>query len=86
MLVNKMVLKLDRSYYCSALAPSLDERMLRALSLLKVSSGGRFLAQVWVPRRIGNQYMLSTTEQPYLLDEKLAGFREVSRTFTSLQK
>ncbi|KAJ6865943.1 protein NLP8-like [Populus alba x Populus x berolinensis] len=64
------------------LAPSLDERMLRALSLLKVSSGGSFLAQVWVPRRIGNQYMLSTTEQPYLLDEKLAGFREVSRTFT----
>jgi len=64
------------------LAPSLDERMLRALSLLKVSSGGGFLAQVWVPRRIGNQYMLSTTEQPYLLDEMLAGFREVSRTFT----
>ncbi|KAJ6420516.1 hypothetical protein OIU84_027956, partial [Salix udensis] len=64
------------------LGPSLDERMLRALSLLKVSSGGGFLAQVWVPIRNGNQYMLSTTEQPYLLDEMLAGFREVSRTFT----
>ncbi|KAJ6289729.1 hypothetical protein OIU78_025620 [Salix suchowensis] len=64
------------------LGPSLDERMLRALSLLKVSSGGGFLAQVWVPIRNGNQYMLSTTEQPYLLDEMLAGFREVSRSFT----
>jgi hypothetical protein len=62
--------------------PSLDERMLRALSLLKVSYGGGILAQVWVPIRSGDQYMLSTSEQPYLLDQMLAGFREVSRTFT----
>ncbi|KAJ6419053.1 hypothetical protein OIU84_029210 [Salix udensis] len=62
--------------------PSLDERILRALSLLKVSSGGGILTQVWVPIRSGDQYMLSTSEQPYLLDQMLAGFREVSRTFT----
>ncbi|KAJ6289474.1 hypothetical protein OIU76_025317 [Salix suchowensis] len=62
--------------------PSLDERILRALSLLKVSFGGGILTQVWVPIRSGDQYMLSTSEQPYLLDQMLAGFREVSRTFT----
>lgn len=61
---------------------SLDERMLRALSLLKVSFEGGILAQVWVPIRCGDQYMLSTSEQPYLLDQMLAGYREVSRKFT----
>ncbi|KAF9679197.1 hypothetical protein SADUNF_Sadunf07G0115000 [Salix dunnii] len=71
--------------YCitsQPVGPSLDERILRALSLLKVSSGGGILTQVWVPIRSGDQYMLSTSEQPYLLDQMLAGFREVSRTFT----
>ncbi|KAJ6677703.1 PLANT REGULATOR RWP-RK FAMILY PROTEIN [Salix viminalis] len=71
--------------YCitsQPVGPSLDERILRALSLLKVSFGGGILTQVWVPIRSGDQYMLSTSEQPYLLDQMLAGFREVSRTFT----
>ncbi|CAK7322668.1 unnamed protein product [Dovyalis caffra] len=69
-------------FISQTLGASLDERMLRALSLLKVSSGGGILAQVWVPIRNGDQYILSTSDQPYLLDEMLAGFREVSRTFT----
>lgn len=61
---------------------SLDEKMLRALSLFKESSGGGILAQVWVPMKHGDNYILSTCEQPYLLDHMLAGFREVSRTYT----
>ncbi|TKY48305.1 NLP8 protein [Spatholobus suberectus] len=61
---------------------SLDERMLRALSFFKESAGGGILAQVWVPKKHGDQFILSTSDQPYLLDQMLAGYREVSRTFT----
>lgn len=61
---------------------SLDEKMLRALSFFKLSSGGGILAQVWVPRKHGVDYILSTSDQPYLLDQMLAGYREVSRKFT----
>lgn len=61
---------------------SLDEKMLRALSLLRESADGGILAQVWVPMRRGDQYILTTFEQPYLLDQSLAGYREVSRTYT----
>ncbi|KAK8548121.1 hypothetical protein V6N13_055051 [Hibiscus sabdariffa] len=60
---------------------SFEERMLRALSLFKESSGGGILAQVWVPIKHGDQYMLTTSDQPYLLDQMLSGYREVSRTF-----
>ncbi|MED6112924.1 hypothetical protein PIB30_066144 [Stylosanthes scabra] len=61
---------------------SLDERMLKALSFLMESAGGGILAQVWVPIKDGDQFFLSTSEQPYLLDQILAGYREVSRTYT----
>ncbi|KAJ8774743.1 hypothetical protein K2173_017189 [Erythroxylum novogranatense] len=61
---------------------SLNDRMLRALSLLKDSSGGGILVQVWVPITLGSQHFLTTSEQPFLLDQILAGYREVSRTFT----
>ncbi|XP_021739772.1 protein NLP9-like [Chenopodium quinoa] len=61
---------------------SLPERMLRMLSLFKESSGGGILAQVWVPIRSGDHYILSTCEQPYLLDQMLLGYREVSRSYT----
>ncbi|KAL5543213.1 hypothetical protein UlMin_010923 [Ulmus minor] len=60
---------------------SLDERMLKALSLFKESAGGGILAQVWVPMKRGDQLVLSTSEQPYLLDHMLAGYREVSRMY-----
>ncbi|KAL9268184.1 NLP9-like protein [Drosera capensis] len=60
---------------------SLSEKMLQALYLFKESSGGGILAQLWVPVRHGDRYILSTSEQPYLLDHALAGYREVSRTF-----
>lgn len=61
---------------------SLAEKMLKALSLFKDSSGAGILAQVWVPIKEGDTYILSTCEQPYLLDQVLAGYREVSRGFT----
>lgn len=59
-----------------------SDRMLKALSLLKDSSGGGILAQVWMPVKQGDNYILSTSEQPFLLDHVLAGYREVSRVFT----
>ncbi|WCJ41283.1 Plant regulator RWP-RK family protein [Euphorbia peplus] len=61
---------------------SLNEKMLKALSLLRESAGGGILAQVWVPVKQGDQYIMSTYEQPYLLDQMLAGYREVSRKYT----
>ncbi|KAI3756619.1 hypothetical protein L1987_56441 [Smallanthus sonchifolius] len=61
---------------------SIAEKMLKALSLVKDSSGAGILAQVWVPIKEGDEYVLSTFEQPYLLDQVLAGYREVSRGFT----
>ncbi|XP_042489209.1 protein NLP9-like [Macadamia integrifolia] len=64
------------------LESSSADRMFRALGLFKELSGGGILAQFWVPIKLGDQLILSTFEQPYLLDEMLAGYREVSRTFT----
>ncbi|ONK57865.1 uncharacterized protein A4U43_C09F5000 [Asparagus officinalis] len=61
---------------------TLAERMLKALSLFKESSGGGILAQVWMPVKHGNGHVLSTSDQPFLLDQILAGYREVSRAFT----
>lgn len=60
----------------------LSEKMLTALSFLKASSSGGILAQVWMPIKHGDDFVLSTSEQPYLLDKILAGYREVSRTYT----
>ncbi|KAG0499828.1 hypothetical protein HPP92_004519 [Vanilla planifolia] len=59
-----------------------SERMLRALSCLKDSLGGGVLAQVWVPIKHGETLVLSTWDQPFLLDQVLSGYREISREFT----
>uniref|UniRef100_A0A7N0TKC7 Uncharacterized protein n=1 Tax=Kalanchoe fedtschenkoi TaxID=63787 RepID=A0A7N0TKC7_KALFE len=64
------------------LGQSLDEKMLRVLSLFKESSGAGILAQVWVPVKHGDHFILTTSDQPYLLDNMLAGYREVSRGYT----
>lgn len=61
---------------------SLSEKMLRAMHFLKELCGEELLTQLWVPMRSGNQYILTTSEQPYLLDQNLMGYREVSRLFT----
>ncbi|CAH8265825.1 unnamed protein product [Arabidopsis lyrata] len=67
-----------------SLSHSLDEKMLKALSLFMESSGSGegILAQVWTPIRTGDQYLLSTCDQAYLLDPRLSQYREVSRKFT----
>lgn len=76
------VMDMTNSVIYSSPGLSLDEKMLRALSLFKESSGGGILAQVWVPMKHGDHYFLSTCEQPFLLDHMLAGYREVSRMYT----
>ncbi|XVE84465.1 hypothetical protein DITRI_Ditri17bG0015800 [Diplodiscus trichospermus] len=72
---------LDNSLVSRPTGGSLDEKMLKALSLFKESSGGGILAQVWVPIKHGDHYMLTTSDQPYLLDQMLSGYREVSRRY-----
>lgn len=62
--------------------PPLEERMFKALSLFKESSGDEILAQLWVPVKDGDHLKLSTSEQPYVLDHMLAAYREISRKFT----
>uniref|UniRef100_A0A0D3C625 RWP-RK domain-containing protein n=1 Tax=Brassica oleracea var. oleracea TaxID=109376 RepID=A0A0D3C625_BRAOL len=71
-----------------SLSHSLDEKMLKALSLFMQfsGSGDGVLAQVWTPVKTGDQYMLSTCGQAYLLDPRLSQYREVSRKFTFASK
>ncbi|KAM0917079.1 hypothetical protein ACQ4PT_009717 [Festuca glaucescens] len=59
----------------------LAERMLMALNLFRKSLGGGVLAQVWMPVEQEGHVVLSTCEQPFLLDQALAGYREISRQF-----
>jgi hypothetical protein len=59
----------------------LAERMLMALNLFRQSLGGGVLAQVWMPVEQEGHVVLSTCEQPFLLDQALAGYREISRQF-----
>ncbi|WOK97406.1 protein NLP2 [Canna indica] len=60
---------------------SLSERFLKALSLFKRLSSGEILAQVWMPIRQGDRCVLTTCEQPFILDEVFAGYHEVSSHF-----
>ncbi|KAL8122464.1 hypothetical protein AgCh_018981 [Apium graveolens] len=66
--------------------PPLEERMFKALSLFMQSSGDGILAQLWVPVKNGDRLKLSTCEQPCLLDNMLARYREISRRFTFATK
>ena len=72
-----------------SLSHSLDEKMLKALSLFIESSSGSgegILAQIWTPIKAGDQYILSTCDQAYLLDPRLSQYREVSRKLTFASK
>nr|AAQ62879.1 At3g59580 [Arabidopsis thaliana]BAD93722.1 putative protein [Arabidopsis thaliana] len=73
---------LDCTSVPRSLSHSLDEKMLKALSLFMEFSGEGILAQFWTPIKTGDQYMLSTCDQAYLLDSRLSGYREASRRFT----
>ena len=59
----------------------LADKMLMALSLFRKSLSDGVLAQVWMPVEHDGRVVLSTFEQPFLLDQDLAGYREVSRNF-----
>ncbi|KAF8703577.1 hypothetical protein HU200_032392 [Digitaria exilis] len=59
----------------------LADKMLVALSLFRKSLSDGVLAQVWMPIEHDGRIVLSTFEQPFLLDQDLAGYREVSRNF-----
>lgn len=64
---------------------SLGEKLLTALFLFKEFcqfTGEEILAQVWMPFKQGDEYILSTSEQPYLLDQAFVEYREISKVFT----
>nr|CAB3459760.1 unnamed protein product [Digitaria exilis] len=64
----------DSSYF-------LKERLTLALRYFKESTNQHVLVQVWVPIRKGDRYMLSTSGQPFVLDQRSIGllqYRAVS--------
>lgn len=58
------------------------QKLIRALTYLKNLSGDNILAQVWTPVREGSRYVLTTCEQPFVLDHRFIGYREVSTNYT----
>lgn len=72
-------LSLDDDYSGSSYL--LKERLTVALRYFKESTNQHVLVQVWVPIRKGDHYMLSTSGQPFVLDEQRIGllqYRAVS--------
>ena len=67
------------------LSMSVDEKMLKALSLFIASSGGGILAQGWVPMRLGDQHILSTCN-PICLMKCLQGIVKFQDRLFSLLK
>ncbi|XP_010915986.3 protein NLP3 [Elaeis guineensis] len=60
------------------------ERMSQALRYLKDSTNQHLLVQVWAPVKNGNRYVLTTSEQPFVLDPRSVGllhYRTVSVTY-----
>ncbi|CAN1254552.1 Protein NLP7 [Linum perenne] len=63
----------------------IKERMTRALRYLKESTEQHILAQVWAPVKNGARYVLTTSEQPFVLDSHCNGlnqYRMVSLLYT----
>ncbi|XP_072962632.1 protein NLP3-like isoform X1 [Typha angustifolia] len=59
----------------------IKERMMQALRYFKDSTDQHVLAQVWAPVKNGDHYVLTTSEQPFVLDphsNKLLQYRTVS--------
>lgn len=60
----------------------MKERMMQALRYFKEWTNQRVLVQVWVPIRNGDRYVLTTSEQPFVLDPdangRLLHYRTVS--------
>ncbi|KAJ7554234.1 hypothetical protein O6H91_06G132300 [Diphasiastrum complanatum] len=63
--------------------PFLKERMVQALKLIKLSRRS-FLLQVWMPVVQGNKFLLTTREQPYMLEngnDSLCLYHDLSSRF-----
>lgn len=63
---------------------TLKHRILRALFHLKEFCGGNVLLQVWMPVMRSNRHVLTSCEQPYVVDESsrsLHGYRDISTGF-----
>ncbi|GLJ46979.1 hypothetical protein SUGI_0991650 [Cryptomeria japonica] len=63
---------------------TLKHRIQRALLHLKEYCGGNALLQVWMPVMRSNRHVLTSCEQPYVLDENsryLHGYRDISTGF-----
>ncbi|XP_073025391.1 LOW QUALITY PROTEIN: protein NLP6-like [Primulina eburnea] len=54
----------------------IKERMAQALRHFKDSTEQHVLAQVWAPVKNGNQYMLTTSGQPFFLDPNSNGLHQ----------
>lgn len=63
------------------LSPSLAERIHGAFSFFKENYGVSVLAQVWMPVRQGEKFILTTNEQPCILGGGLTGYRQVSTNY-----
>ncbi|KAL3534538.1 hypothetical protein ACH5RR_002999 [Cinchona calisaya] len=62
----------------------LTDRITQALAYIKKSTDRQVLAQVWVPVKMGTQYVLTTSDQPFLLSldcNGLAQYRLVSSMY-----
>ncbi|XP_043716224.1 protein NLP7-like isoform X2 [Telopea speciosissima] len=62
----------------------IKERMMQALRYIKESTDKHVLAQVWAPVKHGNQYVLTTSGQPFVIDPHNNGllqYRTVSLTY-----
>ncbi|KAF7821902.1 protein NLP6-like [Senna tora] len=62
----------------------IKERMTKALRQFKELTEQNVLAQIWAPVRNGNQYVLTTSGQPFVLDPHSNGlyqYRTVSLTY-----
>ncbi|CAL4910984.1 unnamed protein product [Urochloa decumbens] len=69
---------------CSDSSYFLKERLTLALRYFKESTNQHLLVQVWVPVRKGDRYMLSTSGQPFVLDQRIIGllqYRTVSMMY-----
>ncbi|TVU18563.1 hypothetical protein EJB05_34669 [Eragrostis curvula] len=63
----------------------LKQRLTLALRYLKESTNQHLLVQIWAPVRNGGRYILSTSGQPFVLDQRSIGllqYRAISMMYT----
>jgi hypothetical protein len=71
--------------HCSNSSFYLKQRLTVALRYLKESTNQDLLVEVWAPTKNGDRYMLSTSGQPFVLDQRsirLLQYRAASMMYT----